>query len=124
MAANLSDPLRSGRAVGLVMSGLLAGILLARTAAGLLSEIGGWETVYQVSAVLMVLLAGALLRCCRRRATRRRRAMEQLCARYSGRRIAPTAAQPRLAGGLVFGSVSALFSRHGAAAVGTTLWLA
>ncbi|MET1080164.1 MAG: MFS transporter [Pseudomonas sp.] len=57
MAAGLSDPQRSGRAVGVVMSGLLAGILLARSAAGLLSALGGWNTVYRYAAVCMVLLA-------------------------------------------------------------------
>ncbi|TYQ21461.1 UNVERIFIED_ORG: putative MFS family arabinose efflux permease [Zoogloea ramigera] len=60
MAATLSEPQRSGRAVGLVMSGLLSGILLARSAAGLLSDLGGWHTVYRAAGCLMVLLALAL----------------------------------------------------------------
>jgi len=111
MAANLSDPLRSGRAVGLVMSGLLAGILLARTAAGLLSELGGWETVYQVSAVLMVLLAAILLRAlpqARNPAPKSYaatlRSLLKLAAEH------PRLRSRSLLGGLVFGSVSALFS--------------
>lgn len=60
MAATLSDPQRSGRAVGIVMSGLLSGILVARSAAGLLSDLGGWHTVYRAAAWSMVLLALAL----------------------------------------------------------------
>ena len=60
MAATLSAPQRSGRAVGLVMSGLLSGILLARSAAGLLSDLGGWHTVYRAAACMMVALALAL----------------------------------------------------------------
>jgi len=39
------------------MTGLLLGILLARTAAGLLAELGGWRTVYWVNAALMLLMA-------------------------------------------------------------------
>lgn len=62
LAATLSDPRRSGQAVGMVMSGLLTGILLARSAAGLLSALGGWSTVYRVAALLMVVLAAALWR--------------------------------------------------------------
>ena len=40
MAASFAAPGASGRAVGLVMSGLLIGILAARSVAGLLSELG------------------------------------------------------------------------------------
>ncbi|MFI7099717.1 MFS transporter [Streptomyces sp. NPDC050161] len=56
-AATLSAPEERGRTVGTVMTGLLLGILLARTAAGLLAELGGWRTVYWVNAVLMLLMA-------------------------------------------------------------------
>jgi predicted MFS family arabinose efflux permease len=59
-AAALASEEERGRVVGTVMSGLLLGILLARTFAGLLSRIGGWPTVYWVAAALMVVLAVAL----------------------------------------------------------------
>ncbi|AZS72245.1 MFS transporter [Streptomyces lydicus] len=56
-AATLAAPAQRGRTVGTVMTGLLLGILLARTAAGLLAELGGWRTVYWVNAALMLLMA-------------------------------------------------------------------
>lgn len=62
MASALVAPERSGRAVGFVMSGLLTGILLARTVAGVLSGVGGWPTVYWVGGAAMLLLAGLLAR--------------------------------------------------------------
>ena len=62
LAATLAEPGRSGRAVGLVMSGLLTGILAARSIAGLLSEVGGWTLVYRVAGVAMVAVALALWR--------------------------------------------------------------
>ena len=59
-AATLAAPHERGRVLGTVMSGLLLGILLARTMSGLLAGLGGWHTVYWVAAALM-LLVGALL---------------------------------------------------------------
>ncbi|WP_436756676.1 MFS transporter [Streptosporangium sp. V21-05] len=56
-AATLADPAERGRVVGTVMTGLMLGLLLARTASGTLSEVGGWRTVYWVNAVLMALTA-------------------------------------------------------------------
>ncbi|ENZ96079.1 major facilitator superfamily protein [Xanthomonas fragariae] len=51
-AATLAAPNERGRVIGTVMSGLLLGILLARTAAGLLAGVGGWYTVYWIAAGL------------------------------------------------------------------------
>ncbi len=59
-AADLATDAQRGRVVGSVMSGLLLGILLARTAAGYLAEAGGWRTVYAVAAGVMLVLAAAL----------------------------------------------------------------
>lgn len=56
-AATLAAPAERGRVVGTVMTGLLLGSLLARTASGALSQLGGWRTVYWVNAVLMALMA-------------------------------------------------------------------
>ncbi|HKN04560.1 MAG TPA: MFS transporter [Buttiauxella sp.] len=62
LAATLAEPEKRGKVVGTIMSGLLLGILLARTVAGLLASIGGWRTVYWVASVLMVAMALALWR--------------------------------------------------------------
>lgn len=56
-AASLAPPARRGRVVGLVTSGVVVGILLARTASGLMADLAGWRSVYLASAALTVLLA-------------------------------------------------------------------
>jgi len=62
LAGTLAPEHERGKVVGDVMSGLLLGILLARTASGLIAEVGGWRSVYVVGTVLMVVLAGVLAR--------------------------------------------------------------
>jgi len=62
LAATLATPDKRGKVVGTIMSGLLLGILLARTAAGLLADLGGWRTVYWLASALMALMALALWR--------------------------------------------------------------
>ncbi|MFP5391870.1 MAG: MFS transporter [Gammaproteobacteria bacterium] len=60
LASTLAAPSERGKIVGTIMSGLLLGILLARTAAGALADLGNWRTVYWVAASLMLCTAGAL----------------------------------------------------------------
>jgi predicted MFS family arabinose efflux permease len=59
-AAGLSPADRRGRVVAHIMTGMLTGILLARTAAGAVAEIAGWRTIYWLAAGLMVAIAAAL----------------------------------------------------------------
>ena len=61
-AATLAAPHERGKAVGTVMSGLLLGILLARTVAGALADVGSWRTVYWVAAILMLAMSAILWR--------------------------------------------------------------
>jgi predicted MFS family arabinose efflux permease len=52
IAPDLAQPAQRGRAIGTVMTGLLLGILLARTYAGWVSGIHGWRYVFVVAAVI------------------------------------------------------------------------
>jgi len=56
-AAILANDRERGRVVGTVMSGLLIGVLLARTVSGFISEHLGWRAVYWIAAGMMILLA-------------------------------------------------------------------
>ncbi|MGW8667762.1 MFS transporter [Streptomyces niveus] len=61
-AASLAPPAGRGRVVGMVTSGVVVGILLARTASGLIADLAGWRAVYLASAALTALLALVLYR--------------------------------------------------------------
>jgi len=52
IAPDLVDDAQRGRAIGIVMTGLLLGILLARTFAGWVSRLHGWQSVFVVAAVV------------------------------------------------------------------------
>jgi predicted MFS family arabinose efflux permease len=62
LTAGLAGDGERGRAVGTVMTGLLLGILLARTVAGGLAALFGWRGVFVVAAIVAVALAVGLAR--------------------------------------------------------------
>jgi len=56
-AAHLAPPQQRGRVLGVVLSGLLFGILLARTVSGLIGAHFGWRVVYILAAAMMLAVA-------------------------------------------------------------------
>ncbi|CAM3830527.1 MFS transporter [Cohnella lubricantis] len=56
MAATLAAPGEQGKAVGMVTSGLLLGILLSRTISGLIGGTWGWRVMYWIAAAAMLIL--------------------------------------------------------------------
>jgi len=61
-AADLASAERRGRVVARIMTGLLTGILLARTVSGLVAQVAGWRAIYWISAGAMVAFAVILRR--------------------------------------------------------------
>ncbi|MFD0618338.1 MFS transporter [Paenibacillus sp. GCM10027629] len=55
-AATMAAPAERGRVVGIVTSGIVIGILLARSISGILTDLAGWRSVYLVSAALMLVM--------------------------------------------------------------------
>lgn len=59
-AATFAAPEKRGRVVGTVMGGLLVGILVSRSVSGVVGAHFGWQGMYFIGAVAMVLLATGL----------------------------------------------------------------
>lgn len=59
-AVGLVPSEQRGRAIGVVMGGLLAGILLSRTVSGLLAGVVGWRATFALAAALMALTAAVM----------------------------------------------------------------
>lgn len=61
-AASAAPGDERGRVVGAAQGGVFVGLLLARVVAGLVADLGGWRSVYFVSAAAMIALGGVLWR--------------------------------------------------------------
>jgi predicted MFS family arabinose efflux permease len=62
LASVMAPVAERGRVVGTVMSGVLIGVLLARTVSGFMAEAFGWRSPFMLAAAAMAVLALALLR--------------------------------------------------------------
>ncbi|XUY25600.1 MFS transporter [Agrobacterium sp. rho-8.1] len=60
-AAALATPAQRGRVVGTVTSGIVTGILAARSFAGAIADIGGWRAVYLISALITLVMVIVLM---------------------------------------------------------------
>jgi predicted MFS family arabinose efflux permease len=56
-AATLANDHERGKVIGTLMGGLLVGILLSRTFAGVVAGLAGWRSVYAIAAVFMAITA-------------------------------------------------------------------
>lgn len=70
-AAALAQPSERGSVVGAVTSGIIIGILLARTVSGALSDLLGWRSVYIASAAATLVVVALLAKVLPRREERR-----------------------------------------------------
>ncbi|MEH6706011.1 MAG: MFS transporter [Galbibacter orientalis] len=60
MAAQLANPNQRGKAIGVVMSGLLIGILGSRFMSGFVGEYFGWRSMYYIAALAVALYWGLI----------------------------------------------------------------
>ncbi len=62
LAGDLAADHQRGKVLGLVVSGLVLGILIARALSGIIADFLGWHSVFFIAALLMVILAFLLSR--------------------------------------------------------------
>jgi predicted MFS family arabinose efflux permease len=111
MSSSLSAEHERGQVVGTVMSGLLIGILLARTISGVLAAALGWRVVFWFAAAVMVVLAATLRRALPRVPPTTELSYGGLLRSIAGLiREEPVLRQRMLVGALDFGCFSALWT--------------
>lgn len=109
-AANIAKSEERGKVVGTMMSGLLLGILLARTVAGFLA-VFGWRFLYAlVAGVLLVLAAGLAFVLPRAEPTFRGTYAGLMGSIVEITRTQPVLREAAVFGGLLFGAFSAFWA--------------
>jgi predicted MFS family arabinose efflux permease len=111
MAPDLVPHEQRGKAIGTVMTGLLLGILLARTFAGWVAHLDGWRSVYVVAAVTNLIFVPIMYRVMPRMEPRAslnyRQAMRSLWTLFRGE---PLLREAGVLGALTFGSFSCFWT--------------
>ncbi|MDR5756623.1 MFS transporter [Caballeronia sp. LZ035] len=110
-AAELAPAAERGHAVGTVMSGLLLGILLARTVSGFVAQYFGWRAVFGASVFACVALAGVVIaRLPRSRPTSTLSYSKLLGSMWHLTRESPALREAALTGGALFAAFSMFWS--------------
>jgi predicted MFS family arabinose efflux permease len=105
LAAHLAPAGSQGKYVGQVTGGLLLGIMLARTVASLAAAAWGWQSIYAISAAVMVVVALALARLLPRRQPSHSATYPQLVAStVAVARAEPVLRRRAVSQALVFGA--------------------
>jgi predicted MFS family arabinose efflux permease len=111
LAAQLAPPERKGKTVGFMVSGILLGILLARTFSGFVGAAYGWRTAFALAAalqaVMVVVLAFALPRTV---PTYRGHYLGLLATVWHLMRDQPVLREAALFGAMLFGSFMVFWS--------------
>jgi predicted MFS family arabinose efflux permease len=111
IAPSLVSHERRGRALGTVMTGLLLGILLARTFAGWVSQVSRWQVVFITAACINALFVPLLWKVMPRLApTAPVRYGEALRSLWTLFRTQPLLRESSFIGGLVFASFSTFWT--------------
>lgn len=110
-AAQLAKPEQRGKVVGTVMSGLLIGILVARTVSGVVGASLGWRAMYWLAGGLMIVLALILARILPKSQPSLRVIYPQLIrSLFHLLQQQPILREASLAGAMSFGAFSAFWS--------------
>jgi predicted MFS family arabinose efflux permease len=111
MAPDLVPQEERGKAIGTVMTGLLLGILLARSFAGWIAKLEGWRSVYVVAAVMNLAFVPIMYRVMPRMEPRAsltyRQAMRSLWTLFCKE---PLLREAGVLGALTFGSFSCFWT--------------
>jgi predicted MFS family arabinose efflux permease len=111
LAPDLVDDSQRGRAIGIVMTGLLMGVLLARSFSGWVSKIHGWRLVFVAAAILNAAFVPLLWRKMQplppKESLRYRDAMASLWTLF---RTQPLLREASIVGALMFASFSCFWT--------------
>lgn len=111
MAPDLVPHERRGQAIGSVMTGLLLGILLARSFAGWLARLNGWRTVFFVAAAMNAAFVPIIYRAMPRMRPRESLSYaETMRSLWTLFRTEPLLREAGVIGGLVFASFSCFWT--------------
>jgi predicted MFS family arabinose efflux permease len=109
-AALLAPPQARGKVVGTVMSGLLIGILLARTVSGFVGAEFGWRAMYWIASGFMLVLAIALFQWLPKSQPAVIMSYQQLMHSMLKLLREPVLQKASLTGAMVFGAFSVFWS--------------